>query len=74
MEIITRQRALAIGAKRYFTGKPCCRGHIASHFVGCGTCCQCSRERRDRWARANRERLLAYNHSYNAMRPERIFR
>jgi hypothetical protein len=40
MKIITRKEALAQGLKRYFTGKPCKRGHVAerSTSAGCYTC------------------------------------
>jgi 5-methylcytosine-specific restriction endonuclease McrA len=41
MEIITRKRAIKLGLKRYFTGKPCKRGHIVERYVsnlGCLTC------------------------------------
>lgn len=43
MKIITRSEAKAAGLKRYFTGKPCLRGHISERHVE-GTCMQCQRE------------------------------
>lgn len=40
MEIIDRKTAIYLGLKRYYTGKPCKRGHIAekSIYNGCIVC------------------------------------
>ncbi len=40
MQIISRAEAQALGLNRYFTGKPCKRGHIAIRYVhgGCIAC------------------------------------
>lgn len=40
MEIISRKDALAAGLTRYFTGKPCSRGHVAERTKN-GDCCEC---------------------------------
>jgi hypothetical protein len=44
-EIITRADALSKGAKRYFTGLACKRGHIAERLVSAHGCVECRRER-----------------------------
>ena len=36
--------APAAVAPRYFTGKPCIRGHVAERFVKSGICVECNRE------------------------------
>lgn len=69
MEIITQLRAKSQGLTRYFTGKPCKRGHIAQRMVSDRYCCDCKRERentssnrvayRKRHYNEHRERLLA---------------
>lgn len=41
MEIITREQAYAIEAKRYFTGRPCKKGHISERYTSNGVCCAC---------------------------------
>lgn len=41
MENISKADAVARGLKRYYTGQPCKRGHVAEHRVGAG-CVQCS--------------------------------
>lgn len=44
MEIISRKEALERGLKRYFTGKPCKRGHVAERQSSNGTCMDCYAE------------------------------
>lgn len=39
-QIISRAKASSLGLTRYFTGKPCIRGHIAPRFVR-GICVEC---------------------------------
>lgn len=40
-EIISRQQAISEGKIRYFTGKPCRRGHIAERFCVSSSCVKC---------------------------------
>jgi len=50
MKPATRKEALARGAVRYFTGKPCVNGHIDERTAIKGMCCQCQRETAaERW-------------------------
>jgi len=51
--IITRKEAKAKGLKRYFTGKPCKRGHISERLVCNKGCIECELERK-RKARASK--------------------
>ena len=44
MEIITKAEAKARGLKKYFTGKPCQKGHVSDRNVSTGQCRQCMRE------------------------------
>jgi hypothetical protein len=41
VKIISRAEAGAKGLKRYFTGKPCLRGHVSERFVRSKDCMQC---------------------------------
>lgn len=41
MNVVTRAQAVAQGLKRYFTGKPCGRGHVAERSVSHRGCLQC---------------------------------
>jgi hypothetical protein len=43
VNVMTRQEALKAGLTRYFTGKPCPRGHISERRVS-GACGDCARE------------------------------
>ena len=36
----TRKAAMAVGAKKYFTGKPCKHGHVKPRYVA-GECTGC---------------------------------
>ena len=44
----SRELAKAIGARFYFTGKPCRRGHVAKKSVTNGTCVKCLAESKKR--------------------------
>jgi 5-methylcytosine-specific restriction endonuclease McrA len=46
-------------AKKYFTGKPCCRGHICERYEATGWCIQCARERDERNRRRKGSKSLA---------------
>jgi hypothetical protein len=41
MEILSRDEALEKGLKRYFTGKPCKRGHVSERFTVSKNCVGC---------------------------------
>jgi hypothetical protein len=48
-EIISRDEAIALGLKRFFTGDPCKYGHISERYVStptAGTCIACLRVRK----------------------------
>lgn len=42
--LVTRAEAKKHGLTRYFTGKPCKRGHIAERIVAMAACIECARE------------------------------
>lgn len=42
--ILERSEAQKAGLKRYFTGKPCVRGHLSERFVSTHQCCECVAE------------------------------
>lgn len=42
--IITRKQAIAIGLKRYFTGRECLRSHISWRSTANGACSECLKE------------------------------
>lgn len=42
MNVISRKEAKAAGLKRYFTGKPCKRGHVVERQVASERCRECA--------------------------------
>lgn len=59
MEIISRKEAVERGLPKYFTGKPCRRGHIATRYTA-GACTKCVSIRKADLYQQNRESVLAY--------------
>ena len=52
--IITRDEAIAKGLTRYFTGKPCHKGHIAERSVANFNCVICINEKSKQYQKAKR--------------------
>lgn len=44
MQIVTKNEAVRRGLKKYFTGEPCSRGHIAERYFRNGACLECMKE------------------------------
>ena len=68
MEKISRETAIRLGLKRYFTGAPCIHGHICERLVkkfGGGECVECGRLSQQRHKERNlpRHALLRLGHS-----------
>jgi hypothetical protein len=51
-----RKHAIALGLKRYNTGKPCKHGHVADRLVSTRTCITCLYGMRRAWITRNPER------------------
>ena len=45
LKIISRDAAHAAGLSKYFTGRPCRRGHVAERYVSMGGCLDCLRRK-----------------------------
>ena len=43
MEKVSRETAVQLGLKRYFTGVPCIHGHISERYVASNECVECNR-------------------------------
>jgi hypothetical protein len=59
MDIISRAEAKEQGLKKYFTGKPCIRGHISDRYIK-GHCTCCARL----WRKENKSKTAPYNKKY----------
>ncbi len=66
-KIISRKEAKVQGLKRYYTGKPCRRGHIAERRVSSTRCSLCCSERRLR----DREKRIKWCREWREKYPER---
>jgi len=56
-ELISRSEARAKGLRRYFTGRPCRRGHVAERLVSTQHCRECSNHHsRQQYQRSPRTR------------------
>lgn len=51
MEVMTRLQAAEKGLLRYYTGKPCRRGHHAERYTRSNMCVECSKLAADRFNR-----------------------
>ena len=85
-KIVTRAAAKAAGLKRYFTGKPCVRGHTTERYAA-GGCVECHRENTavrhadgyyDEWTKAaklaNPDRYKEYQRKYRRNNIEKVRR
>lgn len=48
MKIVTRKEARFNLEKKYYTGKPCLRGHLSERFVLTAGCIECDVENKKR--------------------------
>lgn len=89
IQITSQLEASASGAKRFFTGTPCAKGHLSERYVAGGRCVECrlvknAKEReslsdyhaeyRKRYQAANREFYRAYQARMRIESPERARR
>lgn len=73
-QIISRNEAIALGLKKFFTGQPCKRGHIAERLACPGMdCIQCRDERAKEWAKRNPDRRHAIRTKWRKANPEKAY-
>ena len=71
MEIVSLKTAKKNSIKRYFTGRPCKRGHIAERITRDRSCCECERIRQLRWNKENKEWKRQYDERWRVENKER---
>lgn len=64
LQIIFVKAAEQSGLKHYFTGKPCCNGHVGPRYVSTWRCVQCTVDRVISWQLANPEKKRAKQKRY----------
>lgn len=60
----TRRQALKQGCLKYFTGKPCCKGHVAPRIVYNWSCETCFTESKKEYRQRNSEKILVASREY----------
>lgn len=65
------REAKAGGMTRYFTGKPCPRGHIAERLVSTRSCSVCASERKKAWNDNNPEKRNAQKRAWRSANLEK---
>lgn len=70
--IISRADARAQGLKRYFTGKPCSKGHVAERLVSSSACVVCNARRALCWARSHPTEMLERTSEWRSKNPEKL--
>jgi 5-methylcytosine-specific restriction endonuclease McrA len=70
-EIIGRKYAIENNLSRYFTGKPCKRGHVDIRMTANGNCVKCVREREQCAYHADIEKSRAYQNASRAKNREK---
>ena len=68
-EIISYADAKSKGLKRYFTGKPCKRGHFAERNVANCACIECQAIVTERWGAENKEVKLQFARDWRGKNP-----
>lgn len=71
MEKISCAQAIKLGLSRYFTGRPCKRGHIAERRVSGRCCVICSSEIAMKWAKENPDRTKEIVTGWNRKNKEK---
>lgn len=67
---IDEARQLGIG--RYFTGKPCKRGHVAMRLTSCNHCIECAKAHSAKWVESNRGKAAARCKRWRERHPEQV--
>lgn len=72
MNPISKEEALRLGLRKYYTGIPCIRGHLAERYTSCDKCIDCSRADSAKRYIANGKYHTAYTHEYYVANRDRI--
>lgn len=72
LEVVTLEQAKARGLKRYFTGEPCCNGHMSERSVRARSCLKCASVRELRRRIEHPEKYKHRYRSYQERGAERV--
>ena len=62
--VVTRDEAKAAGVKRYFSARPCSKGHIAERYVSTNQCLPCLKGWTSSWLQENADWVKARSQRY----------
>lgn len=68
----TRQEAISMSAKRYFTGVPCVHGHSSPRRTQTGECLECRAEYLVAWRKKNPEKVKQHNDTQHLKFAEKL--
>lgn len=68
--MVSKKEARAQGMKRYYTGKPCPKGHLSEKYVSNDACIACLRLGHKQWAGKNREKVNTRIRRWRVQNPE----
>lgn len=68
----TGKEARAVGATRFFTGKPCKRGHVALRRASDNACVACVYEKGREWQNDNKDKVRKANKLWRDNNPEKM--
>lgn len=69
MKVISRTEAKALNLKRYFTGKPCKRGHLVERLLCNRKCCVCNNWAAMVWGKDNPTKRTAAVRKWQKVNP-----
>jgi 5-methylcytosine-specific restriction endonuclease McrA len=72
MKIILFKEAKLLGVSRYFTGKPCKRGHVAERFVCSNKCMECRREDKRKWRKEDPAKDRLKCRRWQKLNPDKV--
>lgn len=67
----TRQEAKERGLNKFFTGRPCRRGHVSPRYTSCNLCCACTVINRKRWRAENPDQSKQLRRNWRKKNPEK---
>lgn len=72
MQVIAKELAKQLGHKRFFTGRPCSRGHVAERLVSNNACIECTKELQKARYKANPNKRREHSRAYRLANPEKV--
>lgn len=74
LQIISKNEALSLGLKKYFTGRPCRNGHVSERFCNSGRCLDCSVVNQRAWRDSNPEKSRESSRKWKKENPEKFLK